>query len=186
MSIWEILLSGLGLSMDASAVGMTNGMIEPKMKHRKALLIAAFYAVFQFIMPVIGYYCVSPFAEQIKDVAPWLSFALLAFIGGKMIFDCFKKKEEQLEPVGLWKLFIQALATSIDALIVGVTMLAMGTALNIWYSALIIGGITFVLSFGAIYLGKLIGDKFASKAGILGGVVLIGIGLKILIEGLVV
>ncbi len=186
MSIWEILLFGLGLSMDASAVGMTNGMVEPKMKVGKVLLVAFFYALFQFAMPVIGYYCASVFTSVVEQIAPWLSFALLAIIGGKMIFDCFKKEEKEDKPLGLGKLCMQALATSIDALAVGVTLLAteatVGLPMNIWLCALSIGAVTFALSVAAVYIGKKVGDKLADKAELIGGIILIAIGLKILIE----
>ncbi len=186
MSVWEVLVLGLGLSMDASAVGMTNGMVEPKMKVFKVLLIALFYAFFQALMPVIGYYCASLFSSVVVKIAPWLSFILLGFIGGKMIFDCFKKEEKTLEPVKIGKLCVQAIATSIDALAVGVTLLCtqttVGLPCNIWLCALMIGGVTFCLATAAVYIGKGIGDKLADKAELIGGIILIAIGLKILIE----
>ncbi len=186
MSIWEILLFGLALSMDAVAVGMTNGMVEPQMKVKKVALVALFYAFFQFAMPVIGYYAGYAFSSVVEKIAPWLSFGLLLFIGGKMIFDCFKKEEKSNEPLGVGKLCVQALATSIDALAVGVTLLATQTSVglpcNIWLCALTIGGVTLLLSFAAVYIGKAIGDKLADKAQLVGGLILIAIGLKILIE----
>ncbi len=189
MRIWEILTLGVGLSMDASAVGMTNGMVEPKMKVGKVCLIAFFYALFQFIMPILGYYCASAFSSVVAKIAPWLSFALLAFIGGKMIFDSFKKEEKQTEPVKLGKLCVQAIATSIDALAVGVTLLArettVGLPCNIWLCSLIIGATTFCFAITAVYIGKAVGDMLADKAELIGGVILVAIGLKILIESLI-
>ncbi len=186
MSIWEILLFGVALAMDACAVGMTNGMIEPKMKLKKVVLIAGTFALFQFAMPVIGYFGAAIFSEAVAFVAPWLSFALLLLIGGKMILDCFKKEEKQTEPVGFGKLCLQAVATSIDALAVGITLLAteasVGLPCNIWLCCLAIGGVTLCLAFGAVYLGKAIGDKLADKAGLIGGLILIAIGIKILVE----
>lgn len=187
MSVWEIVLLGIALSMDAVAVGMTNGMVEPQMRVRKALLVALFYGFFQFLMPVLGYYCGAAFASAVEKIAPWLSFGLLAFIGGKMIFDCFKKEETCAEPVGVKKLFVQALATSIDALAVGVSLLAASTSaaglpFSVWLCALTIGAITFSLSAGAVFLGKKIGNRLADKAELVGGLILIAIGLKILIE----
>ena len=160
MSVWEIVLLGIALSMDA---------------------------VFQCLMPVLGYYCGAAFASAVEKIAPWLSFGLLAFIGGKMIFDCFKKEETCAEPVGVKKLFVQALATSIDALAVGVSLLAASTSaaglpFSIWLCALTIGAITFSLSAGAVFLGKKIGNRLADKAELVGGLILIAIGLKILIE----
>lgn len=197
MTVWEILLIGVALSMDAFAVGMTNGMSEPKMRPLKMLCVAGAYALFQFLMPVAGYYCGYAFAELVKKIAPWLSFALLGVIGGKMLFDFFKERSKrrkgergwaQPKPLGAGKLFLQALATSIDALAVGVTLLAAeasgGLPFHVLYCALAIGGITFCLSMAAVFLGKRVGDRFANEAGLLGGLILLGIGLKILIEGL--
>ncbi len=195
MQLYEILLIGVALSMDAFAVGMTNGMSEPKMRLYKMLCVAGMYALFQFLMPVVGYYCGYAFSSLVKKIAPYLSFALLAFIGGKMIFDFFRemraaKRETPVyvqKPLGAGKLLMQAVATSIDALAVGVTFLAAetteGLPMHVTLCALVIGAITFALSLLAVYLGKKIGDRFADKAGLLGGVILLAIGVKILIEG---
>lgn len=221
MSVWEILLIGVALSMDAFAVGMTNGMAEPKMRALKMTLIALTYAFFQFLMPVLGYYCGAAFASLVKKIAPWLAFFLLAVIGGKMIADFFidyfkaKKaaksaagepmREEPAETpaeapaeagetraqkkLGAGKLLLQAVATSIDALAVGVTFLAAevseGLPFHVVFCALAIGAVTFCLSFAAVFLGKRIGNRFSSGAGLLGGLILLAIGLKILIESFV-
>ena len=196
MEIWEIILIGVALSMDAVAVGATNGMTEPKMKWGKLLLIAATFGLFQFGMPVIGYYFGYAFSSLVEKIAPWLSFALLAFIGGKMIADCAielhkKRKGEEVaerKPLGAGKLLLQGVATSLDALAVGVTLLAAettkGLPIHAVLCALVIGAITFSLVVPAVLLGKKVGGKFADKAGFLGGAVLIAIGIKILIEGL--
>lgn len=210
MEIFELLLVAVALSMDAFAVGMTNGMTEPKMKIGRVLLIAAFYGVFQCLMPLIGYWTSNVFSDLIGKIAPWVSFVLLGFIGGKMIFDGVKEfVERKKEPVRVAEaeialseekervvdkkldvktLTLQAFATSIDALAVGVSFLALATqgtlCLNVWWDSAIIGAITFMLSIGAVYIGKAIGDKLADKATIVGGGVLVAIGLKILIEGL--
>ena len=145
MSIWEILLLGVALSMDAVAVGMTNGMAEPKMRFGKVALVALFYGFFQGAMPLAGYYCGSLFSAAVEAVAPWLSFVLLAFIGGKMIWDCLKKDEGEPQVLGVKRLFLQALATSIDALAVGVTLLAAesagGLPVPVWACALVIAGV---------------------------------------------
>lgn len=207
MGIAELLFVAFALSMDAFAVGMTNGMTDSRMKAGKVLLIAAFYGVFQCLMPLIGYYASGVFSDLIAAVAPWVSFILLGFIGGKMIFDGAKEMAERREgqkedaharvegekpkseKLDLKRLTAQALATSVDALAVGVTFLALSTkgtlCLNVWWDSLIIGCVTFSLSVGAVYLGKAIGDKLADKAEIAGGLVLVVIGLKILIEGLI-
>lgn len=197
MKLYEILLIGVALSMDAFAVGMTNGMAEPKMRLYKMLCVAGMYALFQFLMPVLGYYCGYAFSSLVAKIAPYLSFALLGFIGGKMIFDFFRERAKKrknpdreivLRPLGAGKLVVQAVATSIDALAVGVTFLAAETAeglpMHVCFCALVIGAITFVLSLIAVLLGKKIGDRFSDKAGLLGGAILIAIGLKILIEGM--
>lgn len=195
MAVWEILLIGVALSMDAFAVGMTDGISEPKMKPWKPILIAAFFGAFQFLMPVAGYYFGSIFTFAIKEIAPWISFAILAFLGGKMVFDFFMERgkrgqgETAAKSTGVPKLFVQAVATSIDALAVGVTFLAsdatQGLPMHVTLCALVIGAVTFMLSLVAVFLGRKAGDKFSDKARLLGGLILIAIGLKILIEGLV-
>ncbi len=197
MSILDVILIGIALSMDAFAVSLSNGMAEPKMNYRKMLLIAGAFGLFQFLMPLLGYGCSYAFASLVEKIAPWLSFALLAFLGGKMIFDFFlerrakkrgEEKSEERTRLTLGKLLVQAVATSIDALAVGVTLLAAETAeglpVNIFLCALTIGAITFSLSMIAVFAGGKVGDAFSDKATLLGGLILIGIGLKILIEGL--
>ncbi len=194
MEIWEIVFIGVGLSMDAFAVGMTDGMAEPRMRILKIFLIAGAFGLFQFLMPVLGYYLGSVFTALVAKIAPWLSFAILAFLGGKMIFDFImehRKKGEEVpaHPTGAVKLLVQAVATSIDALAVGVTLLAaetsQGLPFHVTLCALVIGAITFALSIAAVFIGKKAGDKFSDKAQLLGGVILVAIGLKILIEGLI-
>ena len=192
MSVFEIILLGAALAMDAVAVGMTNGMAEPKMKFRRVLETAGAFGLFQFFMPLVGYCAGEVFSRYITAVAPMLSLIILAFLGGKMILGCIKEMicprprfEKKREGSGL-KLLLQALATSIDALAVGITLLALegaGTlALPTLYSSLIIGVVTFALSLAAVLIGKKAGDLLADKAEILGGVVLIFIGIKILLE----
>ncbi len=201
MSIWEILLIGAALSMDAVAVGMANGIADPKMRLCKMLAIAGMYALFQFVMPVIGYYGSSFFSEFVEKIAPWLSFALLGILGGKMIFDGVREwisrkraqgQQEEIKPqkkLGFLTLTAQAVATSIDALAVGITFLAVDTTeglpVHAVFCALAIGAITFAFSFAAVGIGKKAGDKFSDKAGIFGGCVLLAIGIKILVEGLI-
>ena len=215
MGFFGTLVYAVGLSMDACAVGMTNGMTDVKMPAKRALLIGLFFGFFQFLMPVIGYFITgviaSAFLEIFKKTSAWISFGLLAFLGGKMLYegicewiesknpstagceDCEtlgactllpKKEEKNTLPFG--KLFMQAIATSIDALAVGVTLqtLAMseaGLALGVWGATALIGVVTFALSVGAVYIGKALGGKLTDKAEILGGTVLIAIGLKILL-----
>lgn len=194
MQLWEVLLIGFAVSMDAVAVGMTNGISEPSMRIGRAALIAGVYAVFQFLMPVLGYYGSSVFAELVEAIAPWLAFALLTFIGGKMIVDFVRERRRAEAPsatvkrLTAGKLLAQGVATSIDALAVGVTMLAaertVGLPFHVVLCSLCIGGITLALSFAAVLLGRKIGNRFADKAELLGGIILVVIGIKILIEGL--
>ncbi len=212
MGIWEVLLLSVALSMDACTVAMTNGMTERKLSVKKALLIALFFGAFQMAMPIVGYFITgvvaNAFMSTFEKISAWVSFALLAFLGGKMLFEGIKElleKRKSKEGCGcgngevalaeersgltLGKLTLQAIATSIDALAVGVTLQMaaispIGLALGVWGATGAIGIVTFALSFAAVYIGKAIGDKLSDKAGLLGGIVLIGIGLKLLLEGL--
>ena len=208
MQLWELFLIGVALAMDALAVSLTDGMTEPKMPAWKPVCIAGTFALFQAAMPLLGYYCGYAFSSLVKKIAPYLSFALLLFIGGKMILDSILEISEKRKrasavqaggagesagkkrdaKTGAGKLLLQGVATSLDALAVGVTLLAAETTVGIpfhvlWCAALI-GGITFALSYPAVWARRKIGDRFADKAGLLGGAVLIAIGVKILVEGL--
>lgn len=208
MTVLEIVLIGMALAMDACAVAMTDGMTDSKMPLWKVLRIGVFFGFFQFAMPVIGYFITGliadAFLDTFEDISAWISFALLAFLGGKMLFECIaekiKQKREKDETAGagtcscsacqpqtgVWKLTVQAIATSIDALAVGVTLqmaaIQQDLALGVWGATAVIGVVTLGLAIGAVYIGKLVGNKLADKAGIVGGLVLLGIGLKILIE----
>ncbi|MBQ5930127.1 MAG: manganese efflux pump [Clostridia bacterium] len=208
MTVLEIVLIGMALAMDACAVAMTNGMTDSKMPLWKVLRIGVFFGFFQFMMPLIGYFITGliadAFLDAFKSISAWISFALLAFLGGKMLFECIsekiKEKREKDETAGagtcscsacqpqtgVWKLTVQAIATSIDALAVGVTLqmaaIQKDLALGVWGATAVIGVVTLGLAIGAVYIGKLVGNKLADKAGIVGGLVLLGIGLKILIE----
>lgn len=208
MTVLEIVLIGMALAMDACAVAMTDGMTDSKMPLWKVLRIGVFFGFFQFAMPVIGYFITGLIADAFLDVfqniSAWISFGLLVFLGGKMLFECIsekikeKREKEETEgagtrscsacqpQTGVWKLTVQAVATSIDALAVGVTLqmaaLQKELALGVWGATAMIGVITLVLAIGAVYIGKLVGNKLADKAGIVGGVVLLCIGFKILIE----
>ena len=194
MSVFEIILLGAALAMDAVAVGMTNGMTQPNMKFKKVLETAGAFGLFQFFMPLVGYCAGEVFSRYVTAVAPMLSFLILAFLGGKMILGCVKElldprpRFEKKKEGSSLKLLVQALATSIDALAVGITLLALegaGTlALAPLYCAIIIGAVTFVLSLIAVFVGKKAGALLADKAEILGGVVLVFIGVKILLESI--
>ncbi len=193
MQIWEILLIGAALAMDAFAAGMTDGMSEPKMGWGKFFLIAAVFGGMQFFMPLLGYFFGGIFTSVVEKIAPWLSFAMLAFIGGKAVVEFFleQKHAEKSSSQGGVKvsaILVQGLATSLDALAVGVAFLATETSnglpMSVVWCSVVIGVITFLLSAAAVFIGKKLGDRFADKAKLLGGIVLILIGVKILLEGL--
>ncbi len=204
MGIIELLLTAIALAMDACAVSMTNGLTARKWRTSNVFIIALLFGVFQGMMPLIGYYITDLFAESFmgffETASSIIACILLSFLGGKMIFDSIKEMrgghdcecEEGCigECLQYGKLTLQAVATSIDALAVGVTLrmaqlTPVGLPLGIFGSVGIIGGITFVLCIGAVYLGRAIGNKLADKAGLAGGIVLVGIGIKLLIEGLI-
>lgn len=191
MSVLEIFILGAALSMDAFAVGMTNGMSEPKMKYKKVALIAFAYGFFQFLMPLIGYYGSAALSDLLGKIAPWLSFALLAFLGGKTVIDCTSGEGSRFlserKTLRAGRLLAQAVATSIDALAVGVSLRAQEAAAGLPFHAalcaLVIGAVTFCLSFAAVCAGRTAGDRFAEKAELAGGLVLVALGVKLLMEG---
>lgn len=191
MGILEVLLTGVGLSMDAAAVSMTNGLNEPKMRIWKVLLIALFFGIFQGVMPLIGYFAGTLFAEAVASVAPYVALVLLGFIGGRMIYEALKKKQEEEEPadknLSVSALTVQAIVTSIDALAVGISLLALSESgalkINIFAACALIAACTFIISLAAVFIGKKFGAVLADKAELIGGIILVAIGLKIFIEG---
>lgn len=190
MGILAVILLGVGLSMDALAVSIANGIAIKDLKLRHCLKVAVFFGLFQAIMPILGYLGGKYIQVWIESFDHWVAFILLAIIGGKMLADGLKKEKAedgcpvpQTCPTETKKLLVMAVATSIDALAVGITLAVAGT--NIWAAAAMIGTITFTISFLGVLLGKQLGCLFEKKAAILGGLVLIGIGVKILIEHLV-
>ena len=183
------ILLGLGLAMDAFSVSLANGLNEPCMKTKKAVGIAGMFALCQFAMPMIGWVCVHTIATYFtafQKFIPWIALALLGFIGGKMLYEGIKNSESSCDEraVGLWALFVQGIATSIDALSVGFTISDYG-----WLEALVCGlviaAVTFALCFGGVYIGKKFGTKIAGKASIFGGAILIIIGIEIFVTGLI-
>lgn len=188
MSIWEILLIGLGVSADAFAVSMCKGVEMKKFIFKYALLIALFFGGFQMLMPLIGWAAGTLFEKYITQFDHWIAFGLLLLLGGKMIYDGIFDKDEQKEgedkplKLGFVTLLVMAIATSIDALAVGVTFAFL--KVNIWMAVSIIGATTFAFSLVGVGIGVKVGDKFKNKAEIFGGVILILIGLKILLEHL--
>lgn len=181
------IVLGIGLAMDAFSVSLANGLNEPFMKKHKMCGIAGVFAAFQFVMPMIGWFCVSTIAqyfEIFQKFIPWIALVLLGYIGINMLYEGIKSKdsEEEKPAVGVKALFIQGIATSIDALSVGFTISNYSLA-NALLSALLIGIVTFAICFIGLIIGKKAGTKLAGKSEILGGIILIFIGLNIFIAG---
>lgn len=189
MSIIEIILLSFGLAMDAFAVSICKGLTLKKMDWKKSLIAGGYFGVFQAIMPLIGYFLIILFKQNeaisnfITKYDHWIAFILLIIIGINMISESFAKEEVDGN-FGFKTMFVLAIATSIDALSVGITFATMELAINIYWTVLIIGGITFILSALGVFIGNVFGLKFKQPAEIVGGVVLILIGLKILLNGL--
>ena len=188
--IFSSIMLGIGLAMDAFSVSLANGLNEPKMQLKKAFGISGIFALFQGIMPLIGWVAVSAFLKffnKFQPFIPWISLILLCFIGGKMLYESLRKKsdgKDSTKVLTIGELFMQAIATSIDALTAGID-LANDYSLNQYPYVILAVGIIALLTFGICFagvkIGQKVGTKFADKAGILGGCVLIFLGLKILI-----
>lgn len=181
-------LLGVGLAMDAFSVSMANGLLEPHMKRSKAAVIAGTFGGFQFLMPMTGWVCVHYFVQAFNWFAPfipWIALALLCWIGIGMIREGVKGEEEKSEVsnLGPKTLFIQGVATSIDALSVGFAIESMG-AWEAFCASVIIAAVTFAICYAGVFIGRKFGLKLASKATILGGLILIGIGIEILLTSL--
>lgn len=180
--IFKSILLGVGLAMDASAVSMTNGLKHPKMSVKMIFFISFLFALFQMVMPSIGYLCGSIFTGFISTYLPWVSLILLSFIGVKMLYEGIKGKEDEngVCDLSIKLIVIQAFATAIDALSIGVIMVNYAS-LELLISLLSIGIVTFVLSFLSVHIGRKFGDILNHKAEIIGGIILIAIGLEIFI-----
>ncbi len=177
------IILGVGLAMDAFSVSLANGLNEPKMKKHKMCGVAGVFAGFQFAMPMIGWGCVSTIARLFsvfEKFIPWIALILLGYIGGKMLYEGIKNKNAQDEKtgVGLKGLLVQGVATSIDALSVGFTI-SKYSCVEALLACLLIGLVTFIICFAGLIIGKKAGTKLAGKAGIVGGIILIAIGLEI-------
>lgn len=183
------ILLGAGLAMDAFSVSVTHGLTRTNLTSGKNCLIAGVFAFFQFIMPLAGWFCVHTIVNAFSTVQkfiPWIALFLLLFIGGKMLIESIFKKEKQDEennPLSFKLLFVQGIATSIDALSVGFTIDEYGFVMA-FVACVIIAVVTFLFCYFGIIIGKKIGTKLADKAGILGGIILIGIGIEIFVKGL--
>lgn len=181
------ILLGVGLAMDAFSVSLANGLNEPHMKKSKSCLIAGTFAFFQALMPMTGWICVHTivrYFQSFEKWIPWIALILLAFIGGKMVWDGIQNKEEVSEATKLTfaTLIVQGIATSIDALSVGFTIAEYGFLMAL-VCALLIAATTFVICIIGLMIGKKFGTRLSNKASILGGVILIAIGLEIFISG---
>lgn len=184
MGLFELFLLAVGLSMDAFAVSVCKGLSTQKLQVKHYLIIGAWFGGFQALMPLIGYFLGSTFEKYITSFDHWVAFVLLALIGGNMIREGFSKEEENVNPSFSFKtMIVLAVATSIDALAVGITF-ALLPDVNIVAAVSFIGAVTFTLSAIGLKVGNIFGTKYKSKAEIAGGVILILIGLKILLEHL--
>ena len=189
---WELFLIGIGLSMDAFAVSTCKGLAMQKLTLGKACIVGAWFGVFQALMPVAGYILGAQFEQYVSKVSPWISFGLLALIGGNMIREAFfEEEEEQSGGLKAGEMFLLAVATSIDALAAGITFVAVpveildsGRLANVILAATITGVITCILSMIGVWTGSTFGDRFRAGAGIMGGIILLFLALHSLAEHL--
>lgn len=186
MSFVELFLIAVGLAMDAFAVSICKGLQMKKINYRHGAVIALFFGVFQGVMPMLGWFLGSSFGSYITRADHWVAFVLLAFIGGKMIYEALhgddgEEMSEGGDTLDIKELLILSVATSIDALAVGITF-ALLPDTNIWVSITAIALVTFVLSLVGVVIGNRFGTKYKNKAELFGGVILVLIGLKILLE----
>jgi len=186
MGITELLLISLGLAMDAFSVSVCKGLSMKKLNLKGGVITALFFGVFQALMPMIGYFLGSRFADFISSFSHWVSFGLLAVIGGKMMIEAVRGGDEEESgkeySLDIKELFLLAVATSIDALAVGIVFAAEKTP--VFSSVTVIGVVTFLLSLIGVYIGHRFGSKYEKKAELAGGAVLVLIGAKLLLEGL--
>ncbi len=196
MSFFELLITAVALSMDAMAVSIASGLSAARVRMRDAIFMALAFGVFQAAMPTIGFYIIpllsrifGPGVETfVHSVDHWVAFVLLAFIGGKMIVEAIKNEEESTgsDPFRASNVLLLAVATSIDALATGIVFSSFGFSTGkLLLSVLLIGAVTFALSLFGVLAGKKLGDRFKRWAVLAGGIALVGIGLKILIEHLI-
>ena len=187
MGIFELLLFAVGLSMDACAVSICKGLAMKKATLKEGAICGAWFGGFQALMPLIGFFLGALFAKAIEAIDHWIAFVLLAFIGFNMLKEAFSKCDECEENGGadlsFKTMLVMAVATSIDALMVGVTF-AMAGDVNIYLAVALIGIVTFTLSCVGVKIGNVFGSRFEKKAQAAGGIILILLGLKILLEHL--
>lgn len=183
----ELFLIGVGLSMDAFAVSICKGLAMEKVNKKQTVIIGLYFGGFQALMPLLGWFLGIRFQKYITSIDHWIAFVLLAFIGGKMIFEAIRDKDsEQIDtkdlPLNHKEMFLLAIATSIDALAVGITFAFLDTP--IVEAIVTIGLTTFSLSILGVVVGNFFGTRYKKKAEIVGGIILVAIGVKILLEHL--
>ncbi len=187
MSFIELLLIAISLAMDAFAVSISNGLILPNVKKRDGVTFGLYFGIFQFFMPIIGYFLGSKLTKYVQQFDHWIAFILLAIIGLNMIKESFSEDEDnspkEKEILNFKNMTMLAIATSIDALAVGVTFAFIGN-MNILFACSVIGIVAFILSYFGLMIGKKIGTYFKTYAERIGGLVLLGMGIKILIQHL--
>ena len=183
MGLIELFLIAVGLSMDAFAVSVCKGLAMPKCTFKKAAIVGLWFGGFQALMPAIGYGLGAQFQETIASIDHWIAFVLLALIGGNMIHEALDNDEEEADAsLDVKTMFLLAVATSIDALAIGITFAFL--KVNIIPAVCFIGIVTFIISFAGVKIGNVFGARYKNKAEIVGGVILILLGLKILLEHL--
>ena len=183
MGLIELFLIAVGLSMDAFAVSVCKGLAMPKCTFKKAAIVGLWFGGFQALMPAIGYILGAQFQEAIASIDHWIAFVLLALIGGNMIHEALDNDEEEADTsLDVKPMFLLAVATSIDALAIGITFAFL--KVNIIPAVCFIGIVTFIISFAGVKIGNVFGARYKNKAEIVGGVILILLGLKILLEHL--
>ncbi len=181
MTIFDLIVTAIALSMDAFAVSIGKGLSTRNVRLKHGLICGAYFGGFQALMPLIGFLLANSFADYIKTYDHWIAFALLALIGANMIREAFSKEEEAVDSsFSVKTMLLLAVATSIDALATGVSFALTDT--NIWTAIALIGATTFVFSAAGVKIGSVFGSKYQSKAEFIGGVILILMGIKILLE----
>ena len=184
MGVIEILLLGVSLSMDAFAVSICKGLSMKKINWKKAIIIGLYFGIFQALMPIIGYFLGSAFESFVTSIDHWIAFVLLALIGGNMIKEAFGREEKGNcnDNIDFKTMIVLAIATSIDALAVGITFAFL--EVNLPLAVTLIGLTTFIISLIGVIIGNKFGSKYEKKSQIVGGIVLLFIGVKILLEHL--
>lgn len=183
MGLIELFLIAVGLSMDAFAVSVCKGLAMPKCTFKKAAIVGLWFGGFQALMPAIGYVLGAQFQETIASIDHWIAFVLLALIGGNMIHEALDNDEEEADAsLDVKTMFLLAVATSIDALAIGITFAFL--KVSIIPAVCFIGIVTFIISFAGVKIGNVFGARYKNKAEIVGGIILILLGLKILLEHL--